>query len=50
MEGRIMDKAERMHRSTFARLRRQEVKKVIQERTENFYSKMRRLRKKSKQS
>lgn len=42
-----MNRGIRMMKSAAARLRRRENKKVIKERQENFYSKMRRLRKKN---
>lgn len=42
-----MDKAARMMKSAAARLRRKEKKEVRQERLENFYAKMRRLRKRN---
>jgi flagellar biosynthesis/type III secretory pathway chaperone len=42
-----MSRGIRMMKSAAARLRRRENKKVIKERQENFYSKMRRLRKKN---
>lgn len=45
-----MNKAERIHRSEAARKRRKETKNIIQERTENLYSRLRKLRKKGKSS
>jgi len=42
-----MGRGIRMMKSAAARLRRRENKKVVKERQENFYSKMRRLRKKN---
>ena len=42
-----MSRGIRMMKSATARLRRRENKKVVKERQENFYSKMRRLRKKN---
>ncbi len=43
-----MSRAERIHKSKAARVRRKKVKDIIIERTFNFYDKMRRLRKKQK--
>jgi len=40
-----MDKGIRMMKSAAARLRRKQRKKVIQERTENLYARLRRVRK-----
>jgi hypothetical protein len=43
-----MTRAERIHKSKAARVRRKKVKDIIIERTFSFYDKMRRLRKKQK--
>ena len=43
-----MTKAQRLQKSTAARQRRKSVKQIVAERTENLYSRLRRLRKKTK--
>lgn len=40
-----MDKANRIHRSTTARVKRKKTKETIRERTMNLFSKLRRMRK-----
>ena len=41
-----MERAERIHRTNYAQQRRHITNEIVEERRENFYSKMRRLRKK----
>jgi len=45
-----MDKAKRIHLSEAARKRRKKTKNIIQEKTENLYSRLRKLRKRGKSS
>jgi len=41
-----MERAERIHKTISARKRREYTNEIVEERRENYYSKMRRLRKK----
>jgi len=43
-----MSKAERIHKSNVARTRRKNIKEILYTQTINFYTKMRKLRKKNK--
>jgi len=45
-----MTKQERMHRSQAARTRRKNIKEILFEKTQNFYDRMRRLKKRKKKN